>query len=61
MEPATPITASAAAEGWALRLLRDTADALERTPRARKADALRLILSALAELERATTLAGFRT
>jgi hypothetical protein len=58
-EPARPITA-AAAQAWALELLRSTADALESAPRRKRADALRLLVPSLTEVERTARLLGLR-
>jgi|RhiMethySRZTD1v2_1073278.scaffolds.fasta_scaffold571417_1 hypothetical protein len=56
----TPISSAAAAEGCAIGLLRNLADALETLPRAQKADALRLLIPTLTEVDRVATLLGLR-
>jgi len=56
----TPISSSAAAEGWAIQLLRDLADTLEVLPRAQKCDALRLLIPTLTEVEKTATRLGLR-
>lgn len=58
MDTPTPISSAAAAEGWAIGLLRELADTLEALPRAQKADALRLLVPTLAEVERTGSLLG---
>jgi hypothetical protein len=60
METPTPISSAAAAEAWAIGLLRDLADTLETLPRAQRADALRLLVPKLSEVDQAATRLGLR-
>jgi hypothetical protein len=60
MNDAQPLTAAIAAEKWAVDFLHGLADSLATLPRAQKADALRLLVPSLTEVERTARLLGLR-
>lgn len=59
-DDATPITSAAAAERWAIELLHGLADALAALPHKQRADALRLLVPSLSEVDRVATRLGIR-
>lgn len=57
---ARALNSAVAAEKWTLDLLRGLADAIVATPRAQKADAMRLLTPSLTEVDRVAKLVGLR-